>query len=103
MQVLKNTWAISNILIYKQRQQSYWGRQDAHLQLIRIKYIMTAKEALGAFKLPIDDGRTIGLVSNKIQANREGWLILQKKYSIMGPIRVHFWRNMRIVLKETAL
>lgn len=64
-------WAISNILIYKQRQNDYWGRGDAPVQLIRIKYIMTAKEALGAFKLPIDDGHTIGLVSNKIQANRE--------------------------------
>lgn len=64
-------WAISNILIYKRRQQGYWGRKDAPLDLIRIKYIMTAKEALGAFKLPIDDGHTIGLVSNKVQANRE--------------------------------
>lgn len=67
----QSPWAISNILIYKQRQQSYWGRSDAPLQLIRIKYIMTAKEALGAFKLPIDDGHTIGLESNKILANRE--------------------------------
>lgn len=64
-------WAISNILIYKQRQQGYWSRGDASVNLIRIKYLMTAREALGAFKLPIDDGRTIGLVSNKIQANRE--------------------------------
>lgn len=64
-------WAISNILIYKRRQQAYWSRNDAPLNLIRIKYIMTAKEALGAFKLPIDDGHTIGLVSNKLQANRE--------------------------------
>ena len=64
-------WAISNILIYKQRQQTYWGRPDAPVQMIRMKYIMTAREALGAFKLPIDDNHTIGLESNKLQANRE--------------------------------
>ncbi|MBQ9166854.1 MAG: ATP-binding protein [Oscillospiraceae bacterium] len=64
-------WAISNILVYKQRQQEYWGSQTAAMNLIRMKYLMTAREVLGAFKLPIDDGHTIGLDSNKIQANRE--------------------------------
>lgn len=64
-------WAISNILVYKQRQQAYWGTESAPAHLRRIKYLMTAKEVLGAFKLPIDDGHTIGLESNKIQANRE--------------------------------
>jgi len=64
-------WAISNILIYKQRNQEYWAAQNAPKQMIRTKYLMTAKEALGAFKLPIDDGHTIGLESNKLHANRE--------------------------------
>lgn len=64
-------WAISNILIYQQRQREFWGSQAAPAHLIRIKYLMTAKEVLGAFKLPIDDGHTIGLESNKLQANRE--------------------------------
>lgn len=64
-------WAISNVLVYQQRKQAYWGTANAPKHLIRIKYLMTAKEALGAFKLPIDDGHTIGLESNKLQANRE--------------------------------
>lgn len=64
-------WAISNILVYKQRQQEYWGNPNAAVHMVRMKYLMTAREVLGAFKLPIDDGHTIGLDSNKIQANRE--------------------------------
>ena len=64
-------WAISNILVYQRRNMGFWQRRDAPRQMIRIKYLMTAQEALGAFKLPIDDGHTIGLVSNKILANRE--------------------------------
>lgn len=64
-------WAISNILIYKQRNPKIWAGRNAPEQLIRMKHLMTAREALGAFKLPIDDGHTIGLVSNKLQANRE--------------------------------
>lgn len=64
-------WAISNILIYKHRQQAYWGSEAAPKHMMRMKYLMTAREALGAFKLPIDDGHTIGLESNKLQMNRE--------------------------------
>ncbi len=64
-------WSISNVLIYQQRQMAYWSRPDAPRYFQRIKYLMTAREVLGAFKLPIDDGRTIGLESNKLQANRE--------------------------------
>lgn len=64
-------WAISNILVYRQRQRDYWSSAESPQHMIRIKYLMTAKEVLGAFKLPIDDGHTIGLESNKIQTNRE--------------------------------
>ncbi len=64
-------WAISNILIYKSRDRGFWMADNAPKDMIRMKYLMTANEALGAFKLPIDDGYTIGLSSNKLQANRE--------------------------------
>lgn len=64
-------WAVSNLLIYRKREMGYWGAANAHTHLIRLKYLMTAQEALGAFKLPIDDGHTIGLVCNKRKANRE--------------------------------
>lgn len=61
-------WAISNILIYKQR-QAFRNPGEAPQQMLRLKYLMTGKEALGAFRLPIDDGRTLGLVGNKLLAD----------------------------------
>lgn len=64
-------WAISNILIFQQRDQNFWGRSMAPRQMLRMKYLITAREATGIFKLPIDDGTTIGLECRKISANRE--------------------------------
>lgn len=64
-------WAISNILVFKRRDMDFWGLQIAPRQLLRLKYLITAHELSGVFKLPIDDGHTIGLESQKISSNRE--------------------------------
>lgn len=69
--IAQSPWAISNVLVYKQRNQAYWGGNDAPLQLVRAKYLMTAREALSVFRLPIDDGAVAGLESNKKQISRQ--------------------------------
>ena len=64
-------WAISNILVFKRRDMSFWGSPIAPQHFLRLKYLATAREVAGVFKLPIDDGYTIGLESQKISSNRE--------------------------------
>ena len=50
---------------------SFWGNKNAPKHLQRLKHLMTTRELRGIFKFPIDDGKIIGLDSNKILANRE--------------------------------
>ena len=64
-------WLLSNILIYRARNERFWGSKTAPVQLQRLKHLMTMKEFRGAFKFPINDEKLIGLDSNKILANRE--------------------------------
>lgn len=64
-------WVISDALIFKLREMAFWGTQNAPNHLIRLKYLMTLKEVRTVFKLPIDDGKAIGLTSNKVLSNRE--------------------------------
>lgn len=64
-------WITSDILLHQAREMSFWGRKNAPEHLKRLKNLMTARELRGIFKFPIDDGRIIGLDSNKILANRE--------------------------------
>ena len=64
-------WIISDFLIFKQRKMAFWSLETAPTHLIRLKFLMTIKEIRTAFKVPIDDGKTIGLDSKKIISNRE--------------------------------
>ena len=64
-------WAISNILVFQQRDMTFWNAPIAPRHFLRLKYLATAREVGGVFKLPIDDGYTIGLESRKISSNRE--------------------------------
>lgn len=64
-------WAVSNILVFQQRDPAFWSQPIAPRHLLRLKYLITAREAAGVFKLPIDDDTTIGLDVKKISANRE--------------------------------
>ena len=58
-------WAISNTLVYKIRDNGFWMSDNAPKEMIRAKYLMTAKEAVGVFKLPIDDNYILGVVGNR--------------------------------------
>lgn len=64
-------WIINNILIEKAREASFWSRSDSPIAMKRMKQLMTVAELRGIFKFPIDDGRLIGIDSNKISKNRE--------------------------------
>lgn len=64
-------WAVSNLLIFQRRDMHFWGSPIAPRYFLRLKYLATAHELGGVFKLPIDDGYAIGLESRKISSNRE--------------------------------
>ncbi|MBE6857679.1 MAG: ATP-binding protein [Ruminococcus sp.] len=64
-------WVVSNILIYQEREMSFWQSKGAPTYLMRLRYLMTLNEIKTIFKLPIDDGTAIGLESRKILVNRE--------------------------------
>ena len=64
-------WIINNILLYKARDERFWGGKTAPVHLQRLKHLMTMRELRGVFKFPIDDEKLIGLDSKKILANRE--------------------------------
>lgn len=63
-------WQISNTLIYEDRNPLFWGKNKPEA-LIRLKQLITAHEARSIFKIPIDDGKTIGIESKKVLINRE--------------------------------
>ncbi len=69
--LLASPWIISDILINRAREERFWNSKSAPRQLLRLKQLMTIRELRGVFKFPIDDGRIIGLDSNKILANLE--------------------------------
>ncbi|MCX6055109.1 MAG: hypothetical protein NTZ74_09395 [Chloroflexi bacterium] len=64
-------WQINEILVYKAREQRFWGTKNAPQQFIRFKQLITARELRSVFKFPIDDGKTIGLGVKKVISNRE--------------------------------
>lgn len=64
-------WAMSNLLIYGERNNTFWGSDRAPEIFRRLKYMMTLDELRCVFKFPFDDGYSIGLESNKITVNRE--------------------------------
>ena len=64
-------WLNSNILVFQQRSWDFWALDYAPKHFIRLRYLATGRELSGAFKLPVDDGHTIGLESNKISTQRE--------------------------------
>ena len=64
-------WINNNILLYKARDERFWGGKTAPVHLQRLKHLMTTRELRGVFKFPIDDEKLIGLDSKKILANRE--------------------------------
>ncbi len=64
-------WIINNILIERAREATFWGRSESPIAMKRMKQLMTVAELRGIFKFPIDDGRLIGIESNKISKNRE--------------------------------
>lgn len=63
-------WIMSDILVFQERKEAFWGSKNAPQHLIRLKYMMTIKEIRTAFKVPIDDGKIIGLISKKVLSNR---------------------------------
>ena len=64
-------WIHSNLLVFRQRNMGFWGQEFAPRHFLRLRYLVTAREIAGIFKLPVDDGHTIGLDSRKISTNRE--------------------------------
>lgn len=64
-------WIINSILLYKARDERFWGSKSAPVHLQRLKHLMTTRELRSVFKFPIDDEKLIGLDSKKILANRE--------------------------------
>lgn len=64
-------WQLSNTLIYQERNPAFWSGNNRPEALIRMKQLITAFEARAIFKIPIDDGKTIGIESKKVLINRE--------------------------------
>lgn len=64
-------WMLSNTLIYSERNPVFWNIKNKPENLVRLKLLMTARELRSVFKLPIDDGKTIGIESKKVLINRE--------------------------------
>ena len=64
-------WIINNSLVFYERNPIFWNSKNRPEELIRIRQLITARELRAVFKLPIDDGRTIGIDSKKVLLNRE--------------------------------
>lgn len=64
-------WIMSNTLIYNERNPIFWNTKKRPENLIRLKQLITVRELRAVFKLPIDDGKTIGIDSKKVLINRE--------------------------------
>lgn len=64
-------WSMSNTLIYTDRNNYIWNGKTRPEHFIRLKQLITARELRAVFKIPIDDGKTIGIDSKKVLINRE--------------------------------
>lgn len=64
-------WANSNMLVYQLREPGFWEQSDAPSYMLRMRYLLSARELKSVFKLPVDDGSTIGLESRRTQRNKE--------------------------------
>ncbi len=64
-------WKNSNIIVCGERNHEFWSSPLSPRHLMRLRCLMTLNEIKTVFKLPIDDGKTIGLESTRILANRE--------------------------------
>lgn len=68
---LLKPWTISDLLVFKIRNEAFWSRPDAPSDLFRIKQLMHFSSAKTLFNLPIDDGSIVGLESNRNTTARE--------------------------------
>lgn len=66
-----NPWVNSNVLVYQIREQAFWGIENAPTYMLRMRQLLSVRELKSIFKLPIDDGNTIGLESRRTQSNKE--------------------------------
>lgn len=64
-------WVNSNVLVYQIREQAFWSIENAPTYMFRMRQLMSARELKSIFKIPIDDGSTIGLESRRTQRNKE--------------------------------
>lgn len=64
-------WVNTNVLVYQIREPSFWQIENAPTYMLRMRQLLSAKELKSIFKLPIDDGNTIGLESRHTQSNKE--------------------------------
>ena len=71
LNIYANPWLVSDVLMNKAREQSFWGMKNAPQQFIRFKQLITTRELRSVFKFPMDDGKTIGLEVKKVLSNRE--------------------------------
>mgnify|MGYP001258237517 CR=1 FL=1 len=69
--IFSSPWQICEILVYKAREHNFWDTRNAPRQYIRFKQLITTRELRSIFKLPIDDGKTIGLDVKKVLSSRE--------------------------------
>jgi len=71
LNLFANPWLVSEVLVNKAREQGFWGMKNAPQHFIRFKQLITTRELRSIFKLPMDDGKVIGLEVKKILSNRE--------------------------------
>lgn len=64
-------WANSNMLVYRLREEGFWEQPNAPSYMLRMRYLLSTRELKSVFKLPVDDGSTIGLESRRTQRNKE--------------------------------
>ena len=64
-------WVNTNVLVYQIREQAFWQITNAPTYMLRMRQLLGVKELKSIFKLPIDDGNTIGLESRRTQSNKE--------------------------------
>lgn len=64
-------WVNTNVVVYQIREQAFWQIENAPTYMLRMRQLLGVKELKSIFKLPIDDGNTIGLESRRTQSNKE--------------------------------
>lgn len=71
LNIYANPWLVSDVLVNKAREQSFWGTKNAPQQFRRFRQLITTRELRSVFKFPMDDGKAIGLEVKKVLSNRE--------------------------------